>query len=83
MIKSTYGTGCFAVLNTGSEAVRSQHRLLTTIAYQLAASAPMRSRASIFVAGAAVQWLRDGLKVIAECRRVRRAWRRRPTRSRT
>ncbi len=64
MIKSTYGTGCFAVLNTGAEAVLSKHRLLTTIAYQLAGARTFALEGSIFVAGAAVQWLRDGLKVI-------------------
>ena len=65
MLKSTYGTGCFAVLNTGSEAIASQHRLLTTIAYQLGGKRTYALEGSIFVAGAAVQWLRDGLKVIA------------------
>jgi glycerol kinase len=64
MIKSTYGTGCFAVLNTGADAVPSRHRLLTTIAYQLAGKRTYALEGSIFVAGAAVQWLRDGLKVI-------------------
>jgi glycerol kinase len=64
MLKSTYGTGCFAVLNTGSEAIASQHRLLTTIAYQLAGKRTYALEGSIFVAGAAVQWLRDGLKVV-------------------
>jgi glycerol kinase len=65
MLKSTYGTGCFAVLNTGSEAIASKHRLLTTIAYQLGGKRTYALEGSIFVAGAAVQWLRDGLKVIA------------------
>jgi len=65
MLKSTYGTGCFAVLNTGSEAIASKHRLLTTIAYQLNGKRTYALEGSIFVAGAAVQWLRDGLKVIA------------------
>jgi len=64
MIKATYGTGCFAVLNTGSIAVHSSHRLLTTIAYQLAGRRTYALEGSIFVAGAAVQWLRDGLKLI-------------------
>jgi glycerol kinase len=64
MIKSTYGTGCFAVLNTGSEAVRSQNRLLTTIAYQLDGKRTYALEGSIFVAGAAVQWLRDELKIV-------------------
>ncbi|MDP1907651.1 MAG: glycerol kinase GlpK, partial [Hyphomicrobium sp.] len=64
MLKSTYGTGCFAVLNTGSEAIASEHRLLTTIAYQLDGKRTYALEGSIFVAGAAVQWLRDGLKII-------------------
>jgi glycerol kinase len=64
MIKSTYGTGCFAVLNTGEDAVASRHGLLTTIAYQLAGKRTYALEGSIFVAGAAVQWLRDGLKMI-------------------
>jgi glycerol kinase len=65
MLKSTYGTGCFAVLNTGGEAVRSRHGLLATLAYQLDGHRTYALEGSIFVAGAAVQWLRDGLKVIA------------------
>ena len=64
MIKATYGTGCFALLNTGSIAVHSRHRLLTTIAYQLDGRRPYALEGSIFVAGAAVQWLRDGLRLI-------------------
>jgi glycerol kinase len=64
-IKSTYGTGCFIVLNTGAEALRSRHRLLTTIAYRFAGVSTYALEGSIFVAGAAIQWLRDGLKIIA------------------
>ena len=64
MIKSTYGTGCFAVLNTGTTAVASTNRLLTTIAYQLGGQPTYALEGSIFIAGAAVQWLRDGLKII-------------------
>src|SRR5947209_9504968 len=64
MMKSTYGTGCFALLNTGSQAVASKNRLLTTIAYQLDGRPTYALEGSIFIAGAAVQWLRDGLKVI-------------------
>jgi glycerol kinase len=64
MVKSTYGTGCFAVLNTGSEAVVSQNRLLTTVAYRLDGRSTYALEGSIFIAGAAVQWLRDGLGVI-------------------
>ncbi|MCW5748506.1 MAG: glycerol kinase GlpK [Alphaproteobacteria bacterium] len=65
MVKSTYGTGCFALLNTGPTAVRSKHRLLTTIAYRLDGQVTYALEGSIFIAGAAVQWLRDGLKLIA------------------
>src|SRR5680860_857605 len=66
MLKSTYGTGCFALLNTGDTPVRSQNRLLTTIAYQLDGKPTYALEGSIFVAGAVVQWLRDGLKMIRE-----------------
>jgi len=64
MLKATYGTGCFAMLNTGSVPVKSQNRLLTTIAYQLNGEVTYALEGSIFVAGAAVQWLRDGLKIL-------------------
>ncbi len=64
MIKSTYGTGCFAVVNTGAKAVESQNRLLTTVAYRLGGEVTYALEGSIFVAGAAVQWLRDGLGII-------------------
>ncbi|MBY0381901.1 MAG: glycerol kinase GlpK [Xanthobacteraceae bacterium] len=64
MIKSTYGTGCFALLNTGSTAVVSRNKLLTTIAYRLRGQTTYALEGSIFVAGSAVQWLRDGLGVI-------------------
>lgn len=64
MMKSTYGTGCFAVLNTGEQAIQSSNNLLTTIAYQLNGKPTYALEGSIFVAGAAVQWLRDGIKVI-------------------
>lgn len=66
MIKSTYGTGCFALLNTGDEPVMSKHRLLTTIAYQLEGKPTYALEGSIFVAGAVVQWLRDGLKLVQQ-----------------
>ncbi len=65
MMKSTYGTGCFALFNTGTEAVASNNRLLTTVAYRLAGEVAYALEGSIFVAGAAVQWLRDGLGIIA------------------
>ena len=62
--KNTYGTGAFMVMNTGSEAVASQHKLLTTVAWQTDATLSYALEGSIFVAGAAVQWLRDGLGII-------------------
>lgn len=64
MMKSTYGTGCFALLNTGTTAVKSNNRMLTTIAYQLEGKTTYALEGSIFIAGAAVQWLRDGLGII-------------------
>ncbi|MSU91129.1 glycerol kinase GlpK [Rhodobacteraceae bacterium 2CG4] len=66
MLKSTYGTGCFALLNTGDTPVPSQNRLLTTVAYQLDGKPTYALEGSIFIAGAVVQWLRDGLKIIRE-----------------
>ncbi len=65
MLKSTYGTGCFAVLNTGDEAVVSRNKLLTTVGYRLDGKVTYALEGSIFVAGAAVQWLRDGLKLVS------------------
>jgi len=64
MLKSTYGTGCFALLNTGDAPVVSQNRLLSTIAYQLDGKPTYALEGSIFIAGAVVQWLRDGLNLI-------------------
>jgi glycerol kinase len=64
MMKSTYGTGCFALLNIGLKPAQSMNRLLTTIAYQFAGKRTYALEGSIFVAGAAVQWLRDGVGVI-------------------
>ncbi|MDH5489288.1 MAG: glycerol kinase GlpK [Rhodospirillaceae bacterium] len=64
MMKSTYGTGCFVVLNTGEKPVLSKNRLLTTIAYQINGIPIYALEGSIFVAGAAVQWMRDGLGII-------------------
>jgi glycerol kinase len=66
MMKSTYGTGCFALLNTGSTPVASNNKLLTTIAYQLGGKRTYALEGSIFVAGSAVQWLRDGLGIIKQ-----------------
>lgn len=65
MAKSTYGTGCFLMVNTGDKALRSENRLLTTVAYRLNGKPCYAVEGSIFVAGAAMQWLRDGLKLIA------------------
>ena len=66
MMKATYGTGCFALLNTGAAPVLSENRLISTIAYQLEGTPTYALEASIFVAGAVVQWLRDGLKIIRQ-----------------
>ena len=68
MIKSTYGTGCFMVLNTGEEALVSNHKLLTTVGYRLNGKTTYALEGSIFVAGAAVQWLRDGLELISHAK---------------
>ncbi|MBW3581799.1 MAG: glycerol kinase GlpK [Euryarchaeota archaeon] len=65
MAKNTYGTGCFALANTGTEAVRSDHGLLTTVAWKIGGKTTYALEGSVFIAGAAVQWLRDGLGVIA------------------
>ncbi len=64
MVKSTYGTGCFMVMNTGDKIVQSRNRLLSTVAYRLNGKATYAIEGSIFVAGATIQWLRDGLKLI-------------------
>lgn len=66
MAKSTYGTGCFLMLNTGSKALTSEHRLLTTVAYRLKGKPVYALEGSIFIAGAAIQWLRDGLRLIQD-----------------
>ncbi|MBW7470217.1 glycerol kinase GlpK [Marinobacter sp. M216] len=66
MAKSTYGTGCFLMLNTGDKALRSEHRLLTTVAYRVKGKPTYALEGSIFVAGAAIQWLRDGLRLIGD-----------------
>ncbi|MDC2981258.1 glycerol kinase GlpK [SAR116 cluster bacterium] len=64
-LKSTYGTGCFVIINTGDEAVVSKNKLLTTIGYRLGGQTTYALEGSIFVSGAIVQWLRDGMKLIA------------------
>lgn len=66
MMKSTYGTGCFALLNTGSEKVTSHNQLLTTIGYRLDGKPTYAVEGSIFMAGATIQWVRDGLKLISD-----------------
>ncbi|MBZ0128460.1 MAG: glycerol kinase GlpK [Rhodobacteraceae bacterium] len=70
MLKSTYGTGCFALMNTGQRMIRSTNRLLTTIASRLNGEVTYALEGSIFVAGSGVQWLRDGLGIIAEAAEV-------------
>jgi len=66
MIKSTYGTGCFVIVNTGERPLESRNRLLTTLAYRLAGRSTYAVEGSIFIAGATVQWLRDELRIISE-----------------
>ncbi len=66
MIKSTYGTGCFVIMNTGTTAVASEHKLLTTVAYRIDGEVTYGLEGSIFIAGAAVQWLRDGIGLISD-----------------
>ncbi|MBA57372.1 MAG: glycerol kinase [Pseudomonadales bacterium] len=68
MIKSTYGTGCFMILNTGKEALDSQNRLLTTVGYRLNGEVTYALEGSIFIAGAAIQWLRDGIALISNAK---------------
>lgn len=70
MAKSTYGTGCFLIMNTGDQAVKSKHRLLTTVGYRLNGKVSYALEGSIFIAGAAIQWLRDGIKIIEDARQV-------------
>lgn len=65
MAKNTYGTGCFLLMNTGTKPVASQHNLLTTVAWRLGARTEYALEGSVFIAGAVVQWLRDGLGLIA------------------
>ena len=68
MIKSTYGTGCFMILNIGKEALASENRLLTTVGYRLQGEVTYALEGSIFIAGAAIQWLRDGIALISNAR---------------
>lgn len=64
MAKSTYGTGCFLILNTGEQALKSENRLLTTVGYRLKGKVTYAMEGSIFIAGAAIQWIRDGLQLV-------------------
>ena len=76
MTKSTYGTGCFVIANTGTVAPRSKNNLLTTVAYRLDGKVTYGLEGSIFVAGSAIQWLRDQLQVIesaADCETIAEA----------
>ena len=68
MVKSTYGTGCFMVMNTGKKSIKSTHRLLSTVGYRINGEVTYAVEGSIFIAGAAVQWLRDGLKIIQDAK---------------
>jgi glycerol kinase len=66
MVKNTYGTGCFMLMNTGTKLVRSNNNLLTTVAWKIGETTHYALEGSVFIAGAAVQWLRDGLKIIKQ-----------------
>ncbi|MFP4489711.1 MAG: glycerol kinase GlpK [Bacteroidales bacterium] len=66
MVKNTYGTGCFMILNTGGSPVTSSNKLLTTIAWQIGDDLVYGLEGSVFIAGAAIQWLRDGLEIISD-----------------
>jgi glycerol kinase len=70
MVKNTYGTGCFMLLNTGTEVVPSRHNLLTTVAWRIGDRTEYALEGSVFIAGAVVQWLRDGLKIIRDAREI-------------
>jgi glycerol kinase len=72
MVKNTYGTGCFMLMHTGDMAVRSRHRLLTTVAWQRNGAREYALEGSVFIAGAVVQWLRDGLGIIETSAEVER-----------
>ncbi|EAQ65229.1 probable carbohydrate kinase [Marinomonas sp. MED121] len=71
MVKSTYGTGCFMILNTGDEALKSEHKMLTTVGYRLDGKVTYALEGSIFIAGAAIQWLRDGLKLFSDAKETK------------
>jgi len=71
MVKSTYGTGCFMIMNTGEEALKSEHKMLTTVGYRLDGKVTYALEGSIFIAGAAIQWLRDGLKLFSDAKETK------------
>lgn len=71
MVKSTYGTGCFMILNTGEQALTSDHKMLTTVGYRINGKVTYALEGSIFIAGAAIQWLRDGLKLFADAKETK------------
>ena len=73
MAKNTYGTGCFLLLNTGDQPVMSQNNLLTTVGWSVNGEVTYCLEGSVFIAGAVVQWLRDGLGLIEKSERRRRA----------
>lgn len=68
MAKTTYGTGCFLVMNTGDEPVKSRNRLLTTIAWKIDGKTTYALEGAVFIGGAAIQWLRDGIKIINDAK---------------
>jgi glycerol kinase len=68
MAKTTYGTGCFLVMNTGKEAVRSKNQLLTTVAWKIGDEINYALEGSVFIGGAAIQWLRDGIELFKHAR---------------
>jgi glycerol kinase len=68
MAKSTYGTGCFMIMNTGDQALQSKNRLLTTIGYRINGKTSYALEGSIFMAGATIQWIRDGLQLISNAK---------------
>src|SRR5213075_3182400 len=70
MVKNTYGTGCFMLMNTGEKAITSNNNLLTTIAWKIDDKVEYALEGSVFIAGAVVQWLRDGLKIIRTSKEV-------------
>lgn len=72
MAKTTYGTGCFLVMNTGSEAVRSKNKLLTTVAWKIGDEINYALEGSVFIGGAAIQWLRDGIGLLDHARESER-----------